>query len=207
MVRPEVSADVDSHSAPRWSEQYVVDADANPAVVLRDAKSGPGLRERIGQVAPVVAENAALHGRIEVARNEERRCLAGDALIDPFPGKVRFDVAQRAVLTELIHVERHQPLESLARRFQVEIRELDDAKRELERVASDEPRASDARAGLLHDFQGSTVHHACVADREATQETEPVDVMVVPPGDAASLLGKGRPAFLEGDDIGPPLLE
>ena len=63
-----------------------------------------------------------LDGRVEIAGNEHRHRALRDALVDPSPREIGFDVAQTRVLAKSIDVEDIEPSIPLPRCFQMQIR-------------------------------------------------------------------------------------
>ena len=62
-------------------------------------------------------EDTALDGCVEIAGNERGDRARRDALVDPSPCEIGFDVAQKGVLAKSIDVEESEAIESLPRRF------------------------------------------------------------------------------------------
>src|SRR5690242_17813758 len=121
MIRSQIVADLGSTHVPPRSREHVVDTGANPAIVLGHSEPAADARKRVLETsAPVSLEDRALDGRVEIAGNDHGHGVLRDALVDPSPCELRFDVAQTCVLAKSIDVEDEQAVESLSRCFQMQ---------------------------------------------------------------------------------------
>src|SRR5689334_21009682 len=154
MIGPKIVADFGSTHVPPWPKEDMVDASTNPAIVLGHSQPAPDLRKRVLEtLTPMILEDAALDGRVEIAGNEHGQRVLRDALVDPSPREIGFDVAQKRVLAKVIDVEDIEAIESLPRCFQMQIRNLDIARWSRNQVPNDVPRTTDSRGAVAHGLQ------------------------------------------------------
>src|SRR5215831_12912343 len=114
MIRSQIGADLGSTHVPRCPGEHMVDASANPAIVLRHPKPAPDTRKCVLQTfAPKRLKDPALDGRVEIAGNDHRCPMFRDAFVDPSSREIGFDVAQMGVLAKLVDVESGEAVETL----------------------------------------------------------------------------------------------
>src|SRR6476660_7280695 len=108
-------------------------------------------------------EDTALDGRVEIAGDDHGHRALRDALVDPSPCEVGFDVAQLRVVAKLIDVEDSEPLESLPRCFQMQIGDLDIAGGGRNEIPNNIARTADRRGTVAYGFQCGPIPNAGIA--------------------------------------------